>query len=112
MGWKEHSCNDSTPMYQSTRLSRWCSLQTQSGDKILLRAFKQFQRGINMTLITKFKTGRTEIMENVDDVDHDDEYVTVWFESNKIMRCKTAAVKYYIVRYAIGGDITVYPDRE
>lgn len=60
-----------------------------------------------MTLITKFKSGRTEIMENVDD-----EYVTVWFESNKIMRCKTAAVKYYIVRYAIGGDITVYPDCE
>lgn len=71
-----------------------------------------FKRGDTMTLITKFKSGRTEIMENVDDVDHDDKYVTVWFEINKIMRCKTAAVKYYIVRYAIGSDITVYPDHE
>lgn len=65
-----------------------------------------------MTLITRFKSGKTVVMENVDDVDHDDEYMTVWFEGNKIMRCKTAAVKYYIVRYSLGGDITVYPDRD
>lgn len=79
---------------------------------IFTKSLTIFKRGDTMTLITKFKTGRTEIMENVDDVDHDDEYVTVWFESNKIMRCKTTVVKYYIVRYANGGDITVYPDRE
>lgn len=65
-----------------------------------------------MTLITKFKTGKTNIMENVDDVDHDEKYLTVWFEGNKIMRCKTAAVKYYIMRYDFGGDVLVYPDRE
>lgn len=65
-----------------------------------------------MTLITRFKSGKTVVLENVDDVDHDDEYMTVWFVGNKIMRCKTAAVKYYIARYSLGGDITVYPDRD
>lgn len=65
-----------------------------------------------MILITKFKTGKTIVMENVDDVDHDDKYLTVWFEGNKIMRCKTAAVKYYTMRYDYSNPVTVYPDRE
>lgn len=64
-----------------------------------------------MTLITKFKTGKVVQYDDVDDVDHDSEFVYVWLCNGKQLRCKTRAVKYYIARYEIGGDILVYPNR-
>jgi hypothetical protein len=65
-----------------------------------------------MTLITKFKSGKVTTLENVDDIDHDHEYIYVYMRDGLIKRCPTRAVKYYIARYELGGDVLVYPNNE
>lgn len=64
-----------------------------------------------MTLITKFKTGKTVTLKDVDDVDHDRNYIYVYMCNGSIVRCHTRAVTYYIMRYDMFGDTLVYPNK-
>lgn len=65
-----------------------------------------------MTLLVKFKTGKLQKYENVDDTELDDDYLYVYMCNGKILRCHSSAVKYYVERYeSTGQEFCTYPDK-
>lgn len=48
--------------------------------------------------------------ENVDDVDHDQDYIYIYMENGTQYRVKTAAVRWFEMSYSIGNPVVVYPN--
>lgn len=66
-----------------------------------------------MTLLVKFKSGKTVNCNDVVDVDLNkfNDYLYVYFYDGKILRCRAHAVKMYVQRYADNHENVVYPDK-
>lgn len=65
-----------------------------------------------MTLITKFKSGKVIIFENVDDVDHDGDELYVYLENGHTLKCKTHRIIHFIMRYATGEEYVTFPNKK
>lgn len=65
-----------------------------------------------MTLLIKFKSGKFTELTDVDDVDHDGDFIYVYFENGTIKRCRSCAVKFFTIQYSTGEQWTVHPDFE